>query len=252
MHRETPTRYPKLAVFLAAGLGRRLAPHTLRTPKPLLKYGGSPILSYLCHALLNTRIRHVVVVTHHLEDQIRSYLTEWFSDRLEIHFCRQPALDGTSGALSCAAGAIKMENADPFLVSATDYCMPPDYLKTLIQYHCDGHHDVSIGLRNVSAAQVCRSNLTTVGDGDKIVAIAEKPSCVTEGGPPHLAAYLLYIVPLRILDYLSSLHRTNRGEIELPDAINRMIRDKMDVRGCRGAAFIEWERQYEQGQTKRI
>jgi NDP-sugar pyrophosphorylase family protein len=251
MHSETLNRYPKLAVFLAAGLGRRLAPNTLRTPKSLLKFGGSPILNYILHALLNTRIRHVVVVTHHLEDQIRSYLTEWFADRLDIRFCHQAVLDGTAGALNCAADVIKRENADPFLVSAADYHMPPGYLKALIQYHCNGHHDVSIGLRNVSAAQACRSNLTTVGDGDKIAAIAEKPSCLAGAGP-FLAAYLIYIVPLRILDYSSGLHRTERGEIELPDAINGMIQDKIDVRGCRGDAFLEWERQYVNGQTKRI
>ena len=248
---DIPTRYPKLAVLLAAGLGRRLAPHTWRTPKSLLRFGGFPILSYVFNALLNTRIRHVVVVTHHLEDQIASYLTGRLANRFHVRFCHQPVLDGTAGALSCAAGIIQKENTDPFLVSATDYCMPPDYLKALIQYHCNGPQDASIGLRTVSATQACRSNLATVGEGDKIDAIAEKPSRVAGVGP-YLAAYLLYIVPVRILDYLNDLQRTIRGEFELPDAIHHMIQDKMDVRGCLGQAFIEWERQYGQGQATRI
>jgi bifunctional UDP-N-acetylglucosamine pyrophosphorylase/glucosamine-1-phosphate N-acetyltransferase len=61
------------AVILAAGLGTRLRPHTLTTPKPLLPLQGRPILDWTLGALPAT-VDRVVVVVHYLADQIEQYL----------------------------------------------------------------------------------------------------------------------------------------------------------------------------------
>src|SRR5438477_627051 len=61
------------AIILAAGLGTRLRPHTLTTPKPLLPIRGRPILDWTLAALPKA-VRRVVVVTHYLADQIEAYL----------------------------------------------------------------------------------------------------------------------------------------------------------------------------------
>ena len=45
------------AVILAAGLGTRLRPHTLTTPKPLLPVRGRPILDWALGALPRVRSR---------------------------------------------------------------------------------------------------------------------------------------------------------------------------------------------------
>ena len=61
------------AVILAAGLGTRLRPHTLTTPKPLLPIRGRPILDWTLGALPVT-VDRVLVVTHYLADQVEAYL----------------------------------------------------------------------------------------------------------------------------------------------------------------------------------
>lgn len=61
------------AVILAAGLGTRLRPHTLTTPKPLLPIQGRPILEWALGAL-PPLVDRVVVVVHYLAEQIESYL----------------------------------------------------------------------------------------------------------------------------------------------------------------------------------
>src|SRR3954470_4619519 len=61
------------AIILAAGLGTRLRPHTLTTPKPLLPVRGRPILDWTLAALPPGVVR-VVVVTHYLADQVDAFL----------------------------------------------------------------------------------------------------------------------------------------------------------------------------------
>jgi bifunctional UDP-N-acetylglucosamine pyrophosphorylase/glucosamine-1-phosphate N-acetyltransferase len=61
------------AIILAAGLGTRLRPHTLTTPKPLLPVRGQPILDWTLAALPRT-VGRVIVVTHYLADKIQDYL----------------------------------------------------------------------------------------------------------------------------------------------------------------------------------
>src|SRR5205085_6407972 len=61
------------AIILAAGLGTRLRPHTLYTPKPLLPVRGRPILDWALGALPRP-VTRVVVVVHYLADQVESYL----------------------------------------------------------------------------------------------------------------------------------------------------------------------------------
>lgn len=61
------------AVFLAAGLGTRLRPHTLTTPKPLLPVQGRPILDWALGALPPV-VERVIVVVHYLAEQIETYL----------------------------------------------------------------------------------------------------------------------------------------------------------------------------------
>jgi NDP-sugar pyrophosphorylase family protein len=61
------------AVILAAGLGTRLRPYTLETPKPLLPVGGRPILEWTLGAL-PSEIDRVIVVVHYLAEQLDAYL----------------------------------------------------------------------------------------------------------------------------------------------------------------------------------
>src|SRR3954452_21142187 len=61
------------AIVLAAGLGTRLRPHTLHTPKPLLPVQGRPILDWTLGALPKP-VERVIVVVHYLAEHIEKYL----------------------------------------------------------------------------------------------------------------------------------------------------------------------------------
>src|SRR5205085_7995878 len=73
------------AIILAAGLGTRLRPHTLTTPKPLLPVAGRPILDWALGALPR-EVDRVLVVVNYLAEQIESYLHS------QKHFARWEAV----------------------------------------------------------------------------------------------------------------------------------------------------------------
>lgn len=236
-------RYPGLAVLLAAGQGKRLLPFTERTPKAMLQSGGRPLIDYAFNALKRTRIEKVVLVTRHLEDQIIRYSTERFSHVFDLRFCHQPVLDGSAGALTCAADLVERENVAYFLISATDYQVPSHYFQSFIRFHINGGHDVSVAMRGVSARQVKESNLTILDRDNGIVCISEKPSGAL-GHQNYAAAYLLYIMPIQCFGYMHRLQLSGRGEYELPDVINEMIAENISVRGYFGEPFDDWEQKY--------
>jgi glucose-1-phosphate thymidylyltransferase len=88
-------------VIPLAGKGTRLRPHTHTTPKPLLRVGGQPVMSYILNDLLALGVNEGVFITGHLKDKVETYMrTEY--PHFTAHFIEQPVQDGTAGAVRLA------------------------------------------------------------------------------------------------------------------------------------------------------
>jgi bifunctional UDP-N-acetylglucosamine pyrophosphorylase/glucosamine-1-phosphate N-acetyltransferase len=97
------------AIILAAGLGTRLRPHTLTTPKPLLPVRGRPILDWTL-AALPPAVGRVVVVTHYLAKQIEAYLREQ-SHHENWATVQQATPRGTGDAFQSCRGHVTADRA---------------------------------------------------------------------------------------------------------------------------------------------
>jgi len=99
------------AVIMAAGLGTRLRPHTLTTPKPMLPLRGRPLLDWTLGALPSS-VGRVVVVVHYLAEQVEAYLKQqrWVTDWQTVF---QDTPRGTGDAFRCCKPHLK---SDEFLV----------------------------------------------------------------------------------------------------------------------------------------
>lgn len=111
------------AMILAAGRGERLRPLTDRTPKPLLRAGGKPLIGHLLQALADSGFHEIVVNLGHLGSQLREALGDGRTYGVTIQYSQEPegALE-TGGAVR---QALPLLGEEPFLVVngdiATDF-----------------------------------------------------------------------------------------------------------------------------------
>jgi glucose-1-phosphate thymidylyltransferase len=89
-----------------AGMGKRLRPHTLTVPKPLVPIAGKPIVQRLVEdiaAVCNEKIDHIGFVTGHFGKQVEEHLLSVAkSVGAEGHIFYQEEALGTAHAVYCA------------------------------------------------------------------------------------------------------------------------------------------------------
>ncbi len=66
----------KHGMILAAGLGKRMQPLTLKTPKPLIEVNNSTLLERTVNLLITHGVQEISINVHHLSDQIQSFLNK--------------------------------------------------------------------------------------------------------------------------------------------------------------------------------
>ncbi len=87
------------AILLAAGLGTRLRPLTLKTPKCLVEINGKPLLAYWLSMLEDIGCDEVIINTHYLKDQVEAFINSWKSESMNIKLSYEKELLGTAGTL---------------------------------------------------------------------------------------------------------------------------------------------------------
>lgn len=87
------------AMILAAGLGTRLMPLTLETPKPLVPIGNRPIIDRVIEYLHGQGIRKIVVNAHHHHKQVVEHLDEGRPFGIDIEVRVEPEILGTGGGI---------------------------------------------------------------------------------------------------------------------------------------------------------
>jgi glucose-1-phosphate thymidylyltransferase len=91
-----------------AGKGTRLRPHTHTTPKPLLRVGGKPVMSYILDDLRELGVNEAVFITGYLKEKIEEYIAREYPD-FTVHYVEQPVQNGTAGAVQLAAPFVDAE-----------------------------------------------------------------------------------------------------------------------------------------------
>jgi glucose-1-phosphate thymidylyltransferase len=84
-----------------AGKGTRLRPHTHLVPKPLLKVGDKPVLSYILDDLRELGVNEAVLITGHLKEKVEEFMSTEYPD-FKAEYTEQKEQRGTADAIALA------------------------------------------------------------------------------------------------------------------------------------------------------
>ena len=120
----------KTAIILCAGLGKRLNPITLSTPKPLLKLNDKTMLEVCINLIMKLGVQKVFINTFHLSDQIFRFIeNKDFPINIQIIKEENEILNTGGGILNL----INYSDDDDFIIFNPDTLWHQDYLNEITQ-----------------------------------------------------------------------------------------------------------------------
>jgi len=118
----------KYGMILAAGLGKRMQPLTLKTPKPLLEINNYTLLERAINLLISHGVQEISINVHHLPDQIKSFINrKKFKVKITISNEENLLLDTGGGVLK----GTQNFGDNPFFVINPDTVWSKHYLTEL-------------------------------------------------------------------------------------------------------------------------
>lgn len=105
------------AVILCAGLGERMRPLSLSTPKPLLPLAGQQILAHTLARLLDAGVTKVIANAFHLADQVESFFARYSN----VTVLREGRLLDTGGALAAMEAQGALPDAPFYILNGDSY-----------------------------------------------------------------------------------------------------------------------------------
>lgn len=159
------------ALILAAGEGQRLRPLTERSAKPMLKIGGSPILSYNVRMLVRAGIKRIVINVHHQPEEIIKYFGDGNEFGCEIFYSPEPSLLGTAGALKQAKKIVGGFDAT-FAVIYGDNLTDMRF-ENLLAKHSQEQAACTLALFH--REDVSASGIVEIDNDDRLIRFLEKP-----------------------------------------------------------------------------
>jgi len=166
---KTLIQSKKNTVFLmAGGKGIRLLPLTKKTPKPLLKIKGVPIIEKIILKFKNQGFKNFMISINYLGHKIKKYLGNGERLNVNISYVSEKKYLGTAGSLSL----IDLKKAEfPLIVANSDLISEIDY-NNLVDYHVTKKADITICAKNkffeMPYGEIVEKN-------EKVKSIIEKP-----------------------------------------------------------------------------
>ncbi len=119
-------------VFLmAGGFGKRLAPLTNETPKPLLKIGSKPILERILNKFIEVGFYDFYISTHFQAEKIKNYFKDGSDWNINISYVHEDKPLGTGGALGLLP---KDKISHPVIIMNGDLISEINFVE-LLDYH---------------------------------------------------------------------------------------------------------------------
>jgi mannose-1-phosphate guanylyltransferase/phosphomannomutase len=206
------------AMILAAGVGKRMEPLTLDTPKVLLPVGGIPIVEHTILWLKSHGISEIAINVHHLAEKVMDFLGDGSHLGVKIEYSVEERLLGTAG------GVKKMATwfFDSFVVVCGD--IYTDFnLSEMVSLHNRKRAMATLAL--FKANKPWEVGIVSINDDDLITGFTEKPSGGSAKG--NLANGGVYVFNKQVLGYIPSEICCDFGRNIFPE----LTRHKLPIYG---------------------
>jgi len=213
-------------IILAAGLGKRLRPLTLTTPKPMLPILGKPILQYVLSSVREAGFLDVILVVSPRDKKIRSYFKNGSRYGLSIRYAFQDQPLGMAHATSIAKDLVQ---EDTLLLMASDNIVKAGSLLSMVERHLKGGFSGTLSLRKARWEDISNLSSVKINQYLRVQKIMEKPK--PEEASSNIVSMPIYVFNKAIFQFLPKVRPSPRGEYELQDAIQMMIDEGLAISG---------------------
>ncbi len=208
------------ALVLAGGSGTRLRPITHTSAKQLVPVANKPILFYGLEQIRDAGVTDVGIIVGDTADEIREAVGDGSALGINATYIQQDAPLGLAHAV----------------LTAEDFLDGDDFVMFLGDNLIEGGitHVVEAFREHAPAAQILlkkvpdpeRFGVAALKADGSIDRLVEKP----KDPPSDLALVGVYLFTNKILDAAKRIDPSDRGELEITDAIQRLIDDGEVVR----------------------
>jgi UTP--glucose-1-phosphate uridylyltransferase len=233
------------AVFPVAGLGSRFLPATKASPKEMLPVVDKPLIQYAVEEAAAAGITEMIFITGRNKRAIEDHFDKAYELETELErknkealldmtrsvlpegvrciYTRQAEPLGLGHAVLCAQNIVGNE---PFAVILADDLMDsePPALARMAQIFARENASL-LGVEEVPRDQTQSYGIVTIDemkdDMARIRGMVEKPK--PADAPSNLAVIGRYVLTPRIFDLLAEVTPGAGGEIQLTDAISKLL-----------------------------
>ncbi|UJA19049.1 glucose-1-phosphate thymidylyltransferase [Thermoleophilia bacterium SCSIO 60948] len=202
-------------LILSGGAGTRLRPITHTSAKQLVPVANKPVLFYGIEALVDAGVTEIaIVIAPQTGEEIREAVGDGSEFGARITWIVQDAPRGLAHAVLCAE---EFAGSDPICMYLGDNLLR-DGIRELADSFRGSEPDASILLTRVPDPEhygVAELDET----GERVVSLVEKPA----DPPSDMALVGVYLFGPAIFEAAKAIEPSGRGELEITDAIQRLI-----------------------------
>jgi D-glycero-alpha-D-manno-heptose 1-phosphate guanylyltransferase len=225
------------AVLLVGGLGTRLRISVPSMPKPLAPVGDRPFLELLVRQLQGQGIRHLVMCTGYLADQIEGEFGDGRDLGVTIEYSKETRPLGTAGAVKLAQLYLKGE--PEFLVMNGDSFLELDLVE-FIRFHRT--HGGMVTMAVVSVENAGRYGTVLLDSKHQITEFCEK----TGSDSPGLINAGVYVFGRALLEHIPA------GPVSLEKDVFPKILDRGVYAAVERGIFIDIGTPMDYGRAQRL